>query len=203
MLTSEEILARIQEKESKARSLKAKLWGQQAELKTTESLANNKIMQDYGDEAIISPAPWTTLFLILFLSNLIFLGYVLGRDMNKEPLVIKAIFGVFFSLVFVGTVTGLISIYFFGKQLNGPININNKGMKLRNRSYEWKDIVHTCLVKQPQTRGFKHWLVIGLQDGTVDRYDLTQFTSIKDWLGLDTLDVKIATAIEYYKQNQK
>ena len=64
-------------------------------------------------------------------------------------------------------------------------------------------IFQTCIVRQSQSKSEYYWLAIGLHDERINRYDLSKFMGIKEWLGTDRLDIRLANVIEHHKQKRK
>jgi hypothetical protein len=99
----------------------------------------------------------------------------------------------------------IVPVYTFGifkilkdltsRNLNYPIHLTTLGIQVMDKLYEWQDVKETYIVLRQRMKGRAYFLLVGLNNGELDRYDLTNLK------GFSITAKKFAVAIEYYKEN--
>mgnify|MGYP001125756660 CR=1 FL=1 len=76
---------------------------------------------------------------------------------------------------------------------NFKIVLSHEGMTIRDIPYNWDEILDTFVIIRRKGRTTSYFLIVALNVGTTDRWDITNLLSLSS-------DGKLSAYIEYYKK---
>lgn len=134
--------------------------------------------------------PYKLNFILLAVAGAIFIGLMTNVLLNPKP---NEGFNVFIPFVILFCVAGILGVI-FDKKKNFKIIVSKDGIKIKEFTYQWKQIYKTYIVRRRKGKGNLYFLILALDTGVTDRYE---FTNLMD---LGATDKKIAAYIEYFKK---
>lgn len=190
-LTDNDFIKRIEQEEYQAVSWDNKLFGLKSRIYLTKDLAKeHRLKKPFPVEKVFMPSKVNKVMLLVIaalLPSLLLYSMATTKGVKTYayfiaiPVLTLVIFGIRSVLT--------------SKNLNYSIKLTRESLQVGDSIYSWKNIQETFIVIRPKGRGTTNpFLLVGRNDGTLDRYDLTNL------MGWNT-DKELAAAIEYYRTN--